>query len=112
MDFACRGHGVVDAGDNLSGAGAGHFVGGFGLEQLGIGENDAELVVQAVEQQTQVVRIPWGRAGAIFGGWHHEASLRVNSAARPGSRQSVSTKIRTEPPAVRTYSTFPLAIQL
>lgn len=29
-----------------------------------------------------------------------------------GSRQSVSTKIRTDPPAVRTYWTFPLDIQL
>jgi hypothetical protein len=29
-----------------------------------------------------------------------------------GSRQSESTKILTEPPAVRTYSSFPLASQL
>jgi len=29
-----------------------------------------------------------------------------------GSRHSVSTKIRTEPPAVRTYSIFPLESQL
>jgi len=28
------------------------------------------------------------------------------------SRQSVSAKIRTDPPAVRTYWTFPLEIQL
>jgi len=34
-------------------------------------------------------------------------------AASPrGSRQSVSANIRTEPPAVRTYSTLPPAIQL
>ena len=65
-----------------------------------------------VEQQPQVARIPTGRAGAIVGGRHHEASLRVSSPARPGSRQSVSTKIRTEPPAVLMYSTLPLAIQL
>ena len=30
----------------------------------------------------------------------------------PSSRHSVSTKMRTDPPAVRTYSIFPLAIQL
>ena len=30
----------------------------------------------------------------------------------PGSRQSMSTKMRTDPPAVRTYSTLPPAIQL
>jgi hypothetical protein len=29
-----------------------------------------------------------------------------------GSRQSVSTKMRTDPPAVRTYSIFPLDSQL
>jgi hypothetical protein len=30
----------------------------------------------------------------------------------PGSRQSVSAKIRIDPPAVRTYSTLPAEIQL
>jgi hypothetical protein len=32
--------------------------------------------------------------------------------AVPGSRQSVSAKIRIDPPAVRVYSTFPAEIQL
>ena len=33
-------------------------------------------------------------------------------SGRFGDRHSVSTKILTEPPAVRMYSTFPLVIQL
>jgi hypothetical protein len=35
-----------------------------------------------------------------------------DTALSSGARHSVSTKILTEPPAVRTYSTLPLAIQL
>ena len=37
---------------------------------------------------------------------------RREIAVSSGVRHSVSTKILTEPPAVRMYSTFPLAIQL
>ena len=40
------------------------------------------------------------------------SATRTHRSARPGCRQSVSTKILTEPPAVRMYSTLPLAIQL
>src|SRR5688572_9671237 len=111
-DFTGGRHGVEDARDDLRGAGAPHFIGGLGLEQFGVRQDDSELVVEAMEQQTEVVRVVAGGAGSVFGGRHHEASLRVSSPVRPGSRQSVSTKIRTEPPAVRTYSTLPLAIQL
>ena len=37
---------------------------------------------------------------------------RLAIVGSAGVRHNVSTKILTEPPAVRTYSTFPLAIQL
>ena len=103
---------VEHAGDDLRGARARHLVRRLRFEQLGVGEDDPELVVQAMEQQPQVARVFACRAGAIVCGRHHEASLRVSSRPRPGSRQSVSTKMRTEPPAVRMYSTLPLAIQL
>jgi len=100
-------------GPGQAGARAAHLVGGLRLEQFGVRQDDSQLVVQAVEQQTEIARVlVAGGAGAIVGGRHHDASLRVSSPVRPGSRQSVSTKILTEPPAVRTYSTLPLAIQL
>lgn len=111
-DFAGGAHRLENARDDLGGACTRHFIRGFRFEELGVRQDDAELVVQAMEQESQVARISTGRAGAIIGGRHHEASLRVSSPTRPGSRQSVSTKIRTDPPAVRTYSTLPLAIQL
>ena len=56
-DFAGGGHGVEHAGDDLGGARARHLVGGLGLEQFGVGEDDPELVVQAVEQQPEVARL-------------------------------------------------------
>src|SRR5262245_15513800 len=111
-DLAGGAHRVEHTGDDLRRAGAPHLVGALGLEQFGVGEDDPELVVQAMKEQAEVARVVAGRAGAVVGCRHHEASLRVSSPARPGSRQSVSTKMRTEPPAVRTYSTLPPAIQL
>ena len=52
-DFFCGPHGFEDAGDYLAGAGAVNVVGRFRFEQLGVGEDDAELVVQSVEEETQ-----------------------------------------------------------
>src|SRR5205085_3117070 len=104
-NFAGGRHRVQHAGDDLGGAGAAHFVRRLGLEQLGVGQDDSELVVQSVEQQAEIGRVVPGGAGTIVGGRRHDASLRVRSPERSGSRQSVSTKMRTEPPAVRTYST-------
>jgi hypothetical protein len=66
-----------------------------------------------VKEKTEISLIVHGCTGSLaLGHLHHEASLGWKSAVRLGSRQSVSTKMRTEPPAVRTYSIFPLAIQL
>jgi hypothetical protein len=112
-DFAGGGHGIEDGRHYLRGPGARHLVGHLRLEQLRVGQDDPELIVQAVEQQAEVWRFVHGRSRTSrIGGWAHEASLLVSSCVRPGSRQSVSTKMRTDPPAVRTYSTLPLAIQL
>ena len=112
-DLARRRHRVENARDDLGRARAARVVGKLRFEQLGIGENDAELIVQAVEEKTEICRFVHGYTGSLaLGHRHHEASLGWKSAVRLGSRHSVSTKMRTEPPAVRTYSIFPLAIQL
>lgn len=93
-----RRHRVQHTEHDLSGTRATRLVARLSLDQLGVRENDPELIVQAVEQQAEILG--------------HEAVLHAIPAARAGSRQSVSTKIRIEPPAVRTYSTLPPAIQL
>jgi hypothetical protein len=49
-----RGHGVEDAGDDLSRASAAHVVGGLGFEQLGVGENNPELVIQTVKEKAEI----------------------------------------------------------
>jgi len=94
-------------------------------QQLGMREDDAELIVQAVEEETQfrrfVHRAPRQQLLNTVRTPRHHAWLRpsachiVCTAGRSlllGSRQSVSTKMRTEPPAVRTYSILPLESQL
>ena len=43
-NFSVRGHRVQHARDDLRRAGSCHFVGDFCLEQLGVRQNDAELV--------------------------------------------------------------------
>ena len=53
-DFPRGGHRVEHARDDLRRAGAAHLVGGLRLEQLGVREDDPELVVQAMEQQAEV----------------------------------------------------------
>src|SRR4051794_19222386 len=111
-DLARGGHGIQHAGNNLGGAGATHFVRRLCFEQFGVCEDDSELIVEAMEQQAEIGRLVRGCAGTIVGGRRHDVFLRVRSPEGSGSRQSVSPKIRTDPPAVRTYSTLPLAIQL
>ena len=46
--------GLEGAGDDLSGADAVAFFRELALEQLGIGQDHAELIVQAVEQADQL----------------------------------------------------------
>ncbi len=111
--LARRGHRVEHARDDLRRAGAAHVVGRFGFQEFGVREDDAKLIVETMKEQTKVRSVAHGCLRVpLIGRRHYDASLLVRSAARPGSRQSVSTKMRTEPPAVRTYSTLPLAIQL
>ena len=131
-----RRDGLEHAGHDLARAGSGHLVRGLRLDELGVGEDDPQLVVQSVKELADVGRLVHsgplpirvrtrplaGRAvrglaryaaGRITG--YDDASFDQEWWLWPeacGSRQRVSTKMRTEPPAVRTYSTFPLAIQL
>ena len=53
-NLARRRHGVEDTGDDLRGAGAARVVGELRFEQLGVGENDAELIVQAVKEKAEI----------------------------------------------------------
>ena len=78
------------------------------FEQLGVGENDAELVVQAVEQCREVAErggcrlADTRRLFTRHGGVDHSSLLPASSPGS-GSRQRVSTKMRTDPPAVLMY---------
>jgi hypothetical protein len=87
------------------------------LEQLSVGQDDAQLIVQKVKEFCQV-RV--GDRRLLVNPGHCEAhavrrrfwsSLEALRGAL-ASRHRVSVKMRTEPPAVRMYSTFPLEIQL
>lgn len=112
-DFSRRRHRVEHACHDLRRTRPRAVVGKLCFEEFGVGKNDPELIVQAMEQEPEVGRFVHRRPrSSRIGGRVHEASLLVSSCVRPGSRQSVSTKMRTDPPAVRTYSTLPLAIQL
>ena len=104
-------HRVENACDDLRGTRAAHFVAGFRFQQFRIREDDSELVVQAVKEGAEFWPFVHRRPRRPVSG-RHDASLVVSSGARPGSRHSVSAKMRTDPPAVRMYSTFPLEIQL
>jgi hypothetical protein len=47
-------HRIEHAGDHLRRAGTRRIIGSFRLEQLGVREHDAQLIVQTVEEETQV----------------------------------------------------------
>jgi len=50
-------HRTEDAFDNLGGAGPVHLVGALRLEKLGMREDDAEFVVQAMEQASEFIDV-------------------------------------------------------
>src|SRR6185436_9725923 len=111
------------AGNYLRGARAVHVVGHFRFEQLRMRENDPELIVQAMEQRSEFGRFIHRVSceQLLDAETRHQACFRPSAchtasttgrSLRCGSRQSVSTKMRTDPPAVRTYSIFPLDSQL
>src|SRR3972149_4095927 len=111
-NFPSRRHRVEHARDHLGRARAAHFVARLGLEQLRVRQDDPELVIEAVEQQSDVGKSIRGlpRGGVVH--VYHDASLVVISPARPGSRPSVVARKRTDPPAVRTDSALPPAAPL
>jgi hypothetical protein len=95
-------------------------IGGFRFQQLGVGEDHAELIVQPVEQRSDLHPFERGIRSSLPRFRHAEQRVDAHAAGvelvkrcvPSGCRQSVSTKIRMLPPAVRTYSTLPAAIQL
>ena len=121
-DLSRRTHGGQGACHNLGRLIAIRLVGGLGFEQLGVGEDDAQLVVQAVKERLKLLAVlrlvgpgagvrrrqaHAGEPGAVL--VDSDSSERAGAAA---SRHRVSAKIRMDPPAVRTYSTLPAEIQL
>ena len=112
--------GVDGSRDDLTGARALRLVAQPAFQQLGVGEDHPELIIQSMEQPREI------GLGRIHRSWEcsscasaRHAPLRrrsfhstLGTCVLPGSRQSVSAKMRTDPPAVRTYSTFPPASQL
>jgi hypothetical protein len=99
---------------DLAGAEPVRTVGEAIFEQLSVREDDAELVVQLMKELGHIEGGRRGGFGAIVG--DHQAPLGRRAGQEDscgsGARQSVSAKILTDPPAVRTYCTFPSAIQL
>jgi hypothetical protein len=105
--------------DNLRRPLAIHIVSRLGVEQFRMGEEDPQLVIQAVKERLKLALLLVGptaddrrrqthacEPGAVL---DSESSERAGAAA---SRHRVSAKIRMDPPAVRTYSTLPAEIQL
>jgi hypothetical protein len=95
-----------------------HVVGRLGFEQLGVRENDPELIVQLMKEQPQRCGFLTGVGRVHESKPHHGASgaAIVPDVASPAAaserRHSESSKILTAPPAVRTYCTLPADIQL
>jgi hypothetical protein len=97
-------------------------IGCFRFEQLRVRQDDPQLVVQLVEKPPHFragfngVGVGTGELwGQVHAGrpavWVVLAAMtRVVDVA--ASLHSVSAKMRIDPPAVRTYSTLPAAIQL
>jgi hypothetical protein len=117
-------HCLERAGHDLGRARAAHLIAGLGLEELGMREDDPELVVEAVEERTQFRRFfhrsprqeRLDAKRSLHQAWFRPSACHVDGNAGRfvlfASRQSVSTKIRTDPPAVLTYSILPLESQL
>ena len=120
--------GVEHAGNDLRSPGPFDVVVCSRLEQLRVGEDDAQLIIESMKQRLELrihdavtctrvgemkihagvpAGIPRGRATPAL------PSLFADEARESsGSRHSESAKMRIAPPAVRTYSTLPAEIQL
>ena len=113
-------HRLQDARDDLTRTRAVHLVNGPGFEQFRVSQDDPQLVGQPVKQLAQFrvsLRGPWAlvlTTGNVYihACWPAGTEFPGVCRASLGSRHSESAKIRIDPPAVRTYSTFPAEIQL
>jgi len=122
-----RAHRFEHAQHNLRGARPMCVIGRLLLKELGVRQDDPELIVQTMKEDSQDL----GLIGHVSTGsvrprqprrYERQAGLRSSAGCQTastagrsalcGSRQSVSTKMRTEPPAVRTYSILPEESQL
>lgn len=119
-ELADGAHRVEHARHDLGGTPAARRVCGTNLEQLRVGQNHAELVAEPVIQRSELRGLAdrLAQCGGD-GGPVHAASRELSSASAwsgragaSGARHKLSSKMRTAPPAVRTYSTLPAAIQL
>jgi hypothetical protein len=120
-DFAGGAHGVEDASDQLFRTctfGVVEFPAG---QQFGVCQHDAQLIIEPVKEEPEVgLDLPVFTFTDLHEGRETHAPGPAGIAGPDdidrddslGSRHSESTKMRIEPPAVRTYSTFPLEIQL
>ena len=117
-DLLARSNGVQGAHHDLACPGPMGVFGKTVLQQFCVGQNDPELVVQEVEEFCQVtvsnsgLRSQSGHDDEVQAVRRRSWSSRDTPRGALASRQRVSVKMRTEPPAVLTYSTFPLEIQL
>ena len=65
-DFFGGSHRFERARDDLRSPGPSHVVGGFGFEQLRVREDNAELIVQTVEEEAQCWRFVHGSSRKQF----------------------------------------------
>ena len=120
-------HRFEHAGYHLGGARPMNIIGRLFFQELGVRENDPELIVQTMEEDSQdlglIGHVDWlcspeaapaprRRQAGLRSSAGCQTASTAGRSALCGSRQSVSTKMRTEPPAVRTYSILPEESQL
>ena len=72
-----RPHGIKRTGHELGGSCPVLFVGGFVLEELCVCQNDTELIIQLVKQQTQVDQVVHRTVGVSEGGRSRASGLRL-----------------------------------
>jgi hypothetical protein len=99
-----------------------HGIRSLRFQELGMREDNPELIIQAMKERLKVVVLLLRPVGVRADGRRRQAhacepgavlaSESSDRAAGAASRHSVSAKIRMDPPAVRTYSTLPAEIQL
>ena len=121
-DLAARAHGLERGRHDLRRTSLAGAIRRLDLEQFRVREDDAQLIVQTMEQHTKL-RGQRSRASPVVCWERRSAHAWVPAVgvlslsedcelAVAGSRHNVSAKIRIDPPAVRTYSTLPAEIQL